>query len=87
MIGMTKTTRLTFEGFRYQINKDGTVFAQMGALRNEPTSAPFTDQVIDLDCIKAVKAEAARLRRNRSARERADVMRSLGMKRTPYGWE
>jgi len=28
-----------------------------------------------------------RERRNAGARARADVMRSLGMKRTPYGWE
>jgi hypothetical protein len=26
-------------------------------------------------------------KRNRAARERYDVMKSLGLKKTPYGWE
>jgi hypothetical protein len=33
------------------------------------------------------KNEAARIKRNLSARGRADALRSLGLKRTPYGWE
>lgn len=31
--------------------------------------------------------DAVRLRRNKRARARYDAMRSLGMVRTPYGWE
>jgi hypothetical protein len=34
-----------------------------------------------------VRAEASRQRRNRRARERHDAMRSLGLVKTPYGWE
>lgn len=35
----------------------------------------------------ALKAEAQRKRRNADARARYDARRSLGLKRTPYGWE
>jgi hypothetical protein len=33
------------------------------------------------------RAQITRRDRNRAARDRADVMRSLGMVRTPFGWE
>lgn len=81
--------RVTFEGFRYQISADGTVHGVRGALRNEPTlkGAIYDDPVIDANHAKLVRAEAARQRRNRNARERNEVMRDLGMKKTPYGWE
>jgi hypothetical protein len=36
---------------------------------------------------KAAKKEAARLRRNKAARDRHAAYTSCGMKRTPYGYE
>jgi hypothetical protein len=36
---------------------------------------------------EAARLEAARQARNASARGRSDAMRSVGMKKTRYGWE
>lgn len=81
------TTRLTFEGFRYQINADGSVFGQDGALRNERCAGAFNDPVVDDKVAAMIRAEAKRQRRNREARGRYSAMRSLGLVKTPYGWE
>lgn len=38
-------------------------------------------------CHERAKKDAARLRRNAGAKERADARRLLGLKRTTWGWE
>lgn len=73
--------KVTFEGFRYEIKADGSVFGQDGAKRNERSAGAFTDAVIDADHAKLVRADAARQRRNRNAREKHDALTSLGLVR------
>lgn len=74
--------RVTFEDQRYEISKRGEVRPCM-----------FFDggwsygETVESDLAARVRREASRQRRNRNARERADVMRSLGLVKTPYGWE
>ncbi len=75
--------RVTFQGSRYMIAADGTVTPVRPVDVNysepaEPVSPEFA---------KDVRAEAARLRRNRNTRDRNNAMRSLGLVKTPYGWE
>jgi hypothetical protein len=65
---------------RYTISADGTVrpilLAEAGADgRTTYVHAPALDAAAAL----LIRREAARLRRNRNARERADALRSLGM--------
>jgi hypothetical protein len=93
-----KTCRVTYQGQRYQINADGSVFA--GRTIEEPVTDGramptgeimrtrlFDVRVSDETLVAAIRADAGRQRRNRSARERNQAMRDLGIVRTPYGWE
>ncbi len=76
--------RLTYEGFRYQINRDGSVHGQVN--RDLAITAPGNmSPVIDADVARAVKREATRLRRNRGARERHQALTDLGLKRNRDG--
>ncbi len=47
----------------------------------------LTEEGLKLAQEYKAELEASRKRRNASARSRDSVMRSLGMRRTPYGWE
>jgi len=86
-----KACRVTYQGQRYQINADGSVFA--GRVIEEPVTDGcaqptgetfrtrlFDVAVIDEALIKAIRSDASRQRRNRSARKRNDAMRNLGSK-------
>lgn len=88
---------VTYEGFRYKIKADGSVFgalAQDGSLavRNEPLkNAFYMDPVVEPAYAAEIRREAARQRRNRAARERTQSMKDLGLKRAKGGafggWE
>lgn len=87
-----KPCRVTYQGARYEVSADGTVRPTriIDKLPPGPGWRPgrrVYDAPVAVDLAKAVRREAARQRRNRNARERADVLRSLGLKKTPYGWE
>ena len=75
--------RVTFQGVRYEISKDGSV------RRFRPVDVNFSEAELPVspEFAKDVRAEASRQRRNRNNRERHSVLRSLGMVKTPYGWE
>lgn len=90
-----KPCRVTYERLRYQIEHNGEV-RKVGA--PDETGLPQTagdtrllEAVLPEPQAKLVRAEASRLRRNRSARELADAKRSLGLRRTLGGafggWE
>jgi len=74
--------RVTVDGIRYQVSKDGTVRETWtdGAER-------FFGPAIEADRAKVIRHDASRQRRNRNRRERDEAMRSVGMVKTPYGWE
>ena len=78
--------RVTYEGVRFEISKDGTVRstslhqAADGSTTRE--YAPVWDSIAVL-----VRREASRQRRNRAARERHAAYLSVGMVKTPYGYE
>lgn len=80
--------RVRFNGSRFTVSADGTVrpilLAEAGA--NGATTYVH-GPALDAAAAKAVRHEAARLRRNRNARERNDLMRSFGLVKTPGGWE
>jgi len=78
-----KPCRLTFNGQRYQINQDGSVYL----IVSDPYATVQAPAPESADIAKAVRAEASRLRRNRHARVRSQVMREMGLVKTPYGWE
>jgi hypothetical protein len=74
--------RVTYQGIRYQVEKDGTVYI----LQKDDSGIVLLgpqDPVLS----KNVRQEASRQRRNRNARERNQAMRDLGLKKTSYGWE
>ena len=78
-----KPCRVTYQGTRYQIERNGAV----GLLPQGIYAAMSENTPVEGELAKAVRAEAARQRRNRNARERSDALRSLGLIKTPYGWE
>jgi hypothetical protein len=64
----SKSRRVSFEGFRYQIAADGKVFGASGALRNEIKlkNVVYDDPVINEAYAEEIRAEARRQqRRNR----------------------
>jgi hypothetical protein len=77
-----KPCRVTFEGTRYEVSKDGTVRETSVVAATRVYGPP-----VDSELASRVRKDAARQRRNKSARETSEVYRSLGMKKTPYGWE
>lgn len=95
-----KPCRVTYQGQRYRILSDGRV-AETPTPLPKPADigvaniAELLQWEIDnltwhaahSALAREVRQEASRQRRNRNARERNQAMRSLGMKRTPYGWE
>jgi hypothetical protein len=89
--------RVSLEGTRYAISVDGTV-RPTRVITEEKTNAHargtgefFKTRVYDAPVDRAlaqrVRREASRQRRNRNARERHDACRSLGLTKTPFGWE
>jgi hypothetical protein len=79
--------RVTFERVRYQIERDGTVRRMNTPEQQAEYKLPALEAIPPYEA-KAVRAEAARQRRNRRSRERHDALRSLGLVKTPiYGWE
>lgn len=84
-----KACRVTFNGTRYFIARDGQVFPTEFLPSSQPgqTGSWRLESAVDRELAQQVRREAQRQRRNRSARERADVLRSLGMTRTAFGWE
>lgn len=80
--------RVRFNGTRYSVSANGLVrpilLAEAGADgRTVYTHGPALDAAGAL----AVRREAARLRRNRNARERHAALRAEGYVKTAYGWE
>lgn len=76
-----KPCRVTFLGNRYHIDGAGNV--RVAVIEGEtPANIEHNGSLA-----KAVRAEAARQRRNRNARERHQAMTDLGMRRTPYRYE
>ena len=63
-----KPCRVTFEGVRYEISRIGEV--------RRIWPAPDDSATQNADLAARIRAEAARQRRNRNARERDDVRRS-----------
>lgn len=92
--------RVTYNGQRYRILSNGGV-AETPTPQPKPadvgvaTIAELLQWEIDnltwrdahSTLAREVRHEASRLRRNRNARERNQALRSLGMTKTPYGWE
>ena len=73
--------RVTYQGTRYQIARDGTV---RPTWQLAGTDRGFGDS-LDFEAARAVRREAARQRRNRGARERHQVLRDLGLRRNLDG--
>ncbi len=71
--------RVFVHGQRYDIKANGEVYRFPTGSDSCLAEPP--------DIARIVRREAARQRRNRNARERADAMRLLGLVKTPYGWE
>lgn len=72
-----KPCRLSVDGETYEIDKDRSVWHVTPIGQRTPVG--FGAQ--------RIIAEAYRLRRNRANRERHAALRSLGLVKTPYGWE
>ncbi len=90
--------RLTYNDRRYRIYVDGPVSESLPLSSAKDLGLKSLKDVLDYESTltrydphsseaRTIRREAARLRRNRNARERSQTMRDLGMKRTPYGWE
>lgn len=81
--------RVTYQGQRYQIEADGTVrrVSTYENIYQTPEDVLRSQPVISESIAKVVRKEASRQRRNRNTRERNAAMRSLGMTKTPFGWE
>lgn len=77
--------RVTFEGRRYHVAANGAVTLVSGPGITEGTYHAVSPEPEEL--ARLVRREASRQRRNRNARERHSVLRSLGLMKTPYGWE
>ncbi len=77
--------RVTYEGQRYRIYKDGTV-REIFMSQNGSTELGYGLPQSEISA-KLIRREASRQRRNRNARERHQAMRDLGMTKTSYGWE
>jgi hypothetical protein len=75
--------RVTYQGHRYEVRADGTV------IPCRPMDVAFSEpaEPVSADFAAAIRKDAARQRRNRQRRERDGALRSLGMIKTPYGWE
>jgi hypothetical protein len=82
-IMICKPCRITLDGVRYEVSRDGTV-RPMGADLNPPYTY---GEPVSEDVAARVRQDAARRRRNLNARNRYDALRSIGMVKTPYGWE
>lgn len=84
-----KSCRVTFEGTRYFIATDGSVYPTWQNIATVPggMNTWSLGEALSSDVAKRVRAEASRQRRNRNARERHAALRSLGLVKTPYGWE
>jgi hypothetical protein len=65
----------------------GLVSAELGGDVSTLYRDELTPAGVDVARTESIKLQARRNRRNATARGRADAMRSLGMRRTPYGWE
>lgn len=91
--------RINFSGKRYRILSDGSVAELPNPLPSPvELGLPSVEDVLQWeldnliwnnprsDLARKVRREAARLRRNRNSRERAQAMRDIGMKRT-CGWK
>jgi hypothetical protein len=77
-----KPCRVTFEGTRYFVAKDGKVYPTW---KNEPTGTwSLGEELAPADAQK-VRWEAQRQRRNRNARERDAVRRDLGLVKRATG--
>lgn len=81
--------RVTFDGQRYFVARDGQVFPTW---KNVATVAGGQDtwslgDALSAEQAQRVRREASRQRRNRNARMRHEVYRSLGLVKTPFGWE
>lgn len=74
-----KACRLRFEGFRYEIKADGSVWGQV------ITESDVMGRVDDPVVAQQIRDEAARLRRNRTRRERHQAHLDLGLKRNRDG--
>jgi hypothetical protein len=81
-----KPCRVTYQGTRYQVNLDGSVFPIDRTAEAYSVVPAFGPQA-GAHLAKLVRREASRQRRNRNSRERHQTMTDLGMKRTPYGYE
>lgn len=94
------STRVTINGVRYRVWSDGSVSRSL-TKEDINSFAPHIKTLGDLISYekmstrfephsseaKSIRQEAARLRRNRNARERNQALRDMGMKKTAYGWE
>lgn len=62
-----KRIRVFFEGFHYQVNPDGKVYACAGQLMNDPLPKRprFTELVIDKRWASLIKAEARKAARRK----------------------
>lgn len=81
--------RVRFNGQQYEISRDGSVRPVVSSvIQTDGTVSREYGLALSCDEAATVRQEAQRLRRNRNARDRADALRSLGMKRTRNGqWE
>lgn len=91
--------RVTYAGERYRIYSDGSVSRTLAHNEISDLGLGTVRAVLDYESsklsrytphsedAKIIRREAARLRRNRNARERNQAMRDLGLKHTPCGWE
>jgi hypothetical protein len=81
--------RVRFEGSRYHVEANGTVrpILMAEAAADGATIYTYGAPLASADALR-VRREAARLRRNRNARERSAARRSIGMVRCRDGsWE
>lgn len=86
---------VTYQGVRYHVEQSGAVrptWILTEPVRDgqaQPTGKTMQtrqfDAPVDAELAKHIRAEAARQRRNRTARERHDVMTTLGLVRTRSG--
>lgn len=81
--------RVTVDGTRYFIAKDGQVYPTWQNIATVPGGVNTWSQgeALEAGAAQVVRREAQRQRRNRNARLRNETMRDLGLVQTPYGWE
>lgn len=75
------------EETRWALVAHGAVVESRYAVGDPLYPEDLTSEGREIGRVEAIRLAARRRRRNAAARGRADAARSIGLRRTPWGWE